>query len=45
MRHLKKMKGGMVLVEYCLKTTALLELREKKKEYIMSGSKAEQQDK
>ena len=45
MRHLKKMKGGTVLVEYCLKMTALLELREKKKEHIMSGTKAEQQDK
>ena len=45
MRHLKKMKGGMVLVEYYLKMMALLELREKRKEHIMSGSKAEQQDK
>ncbi|XP_019860374.1 PREDICTED: uncharacterized protein LOC109588677, partial [Amphimedon queenslandica] len=43
-QHMKELRGGTSLIDYCLNMSTLLELREKRREYLMGGSKTEQQE-
>uniref|UniRef100_A0A1X7T646 Uncharacterized protein n=1 Tax=Amphimedon queenslandica TaxID=400682 RepID=A0A1X7T646_AMPQE len=43
-QHMKELRGGTSLIDYCLNMSTLLELGEKRREYLMGGSKTEQQE-